>query len=121
MMITEEGSKEVYEEYSGTLSRKDQMLIQNKFKANKNFNFLKFMHNFNGDEQKQTHLNIEVKLNDFINEKINVEIIEKSILNYKVSRKMSDIIEMVEVDDYPEIYDPVYLLSNFYALLHYGK
>ena len=111
-------------EYTYTLSRKDQVLLQNKFKNSKNLNFLKFMHNFNEDEdvKKQTHLNIEVKLNDFINEKINSEVLEKSILNFQVSRKISNIVDVEDVKfENSEIYDPVYLLANFYALLHYGQ
>ena len=114
MMVVEEESDG---KYGGTLSRKDQVTIQNRFKLEKNMNFLKFMNS----GEKQSHLNIEVKLNDFINEKINLEIIEKSILNFQVSRKISDILdgEQIKFDD-SQVYDPVYLLANFYALLHYG-
>jgi hypothetical protein len=113
-------------DYSFTLSRKDQDLVKNQFKITNNLNFLKYTHNFTEEDEikKQTHLNIEVKLNDFINEKLNSEIMEKSILNFQVSRKISDVL-LIEEDvskiDNADVYDPVYLLANFYSLLHYGK
>ena len=113
-------------DYSFTLSRKDQDLVKNQFKITNNLNFLKYTHNFTEEDKikKQTHLNIEVKLNDFINEKLNAEIMEKLILNFQVSRKISDVLlfaEDVSKIDNGDVYDPVYLLANFYSLLHYGK
>lgn len=136
-----------YKNYNLTLSRADQNLLIQMHKLNeddKKFNFLQYNNTFiensikndvemkqndaNNDEgkSKSYHLNIEVKISDLINDKLNDSLLEKSILNYPLERKLSDLLnhkQYINANgvDCSTLYDPIFLLPNLFYLLDYGK
>ena len=130
-LVSEEGK------YTFTLSKENQEILINKHKTQtkdgqKKYDWLRYAI---GDAISKnggittTIQNNEIKMSDFIEEIINDKQIDRSIENYPFERKLSDLDDEKEyfVNDFchdqlflNDVYDPIYLLPNLYALLDYG-
>ncbi len=116
-------------EYTFTLSRADQNIVQNLFKLDANLECLMFKLGDSiqvvrtGKTDNSDMLNRQAKMSDFISVKLNEKLMERSIRKYPLERKMADLRTETKLEKYfdQNVYDPVFLLPNMFALLDYCK
>lgn len=112
--------EQLLQNYTFSLSIKDQMILKRLHKLDSNLNCLLY----------------ESKLDEFINLRLNQDaaMISTSILNYPINRKLDDLngklekeisLDTIVLDEMSlidaKIYDPIYVLPNIYHLLDYGN
>lgn len=108
--------KELIEEYRHTLGEKDVEIFSKLKQLDPQLKCLLFscaskLNKSNDLEQKQA------KISDFIALKIEENLINNSMRNFPIKRKLDEKWQNFE----PNIYDPVYMLPNLYDLLDFGK
>jgi hypothetical protein len=113
-------------QYTYTMSRKDQLVLNKIYKLDATLNVLMFK-TLNEDSKASNEiLNKQAKITDFIALKLEEYKLLNTIQNYPINRKLTDIAQFrddisTEDDEISKVYDPVYLLPNIFNLLSYSN
>jgi hypothetical protein len=134
--INTKSLQELLSLYKYTMSKKDMFILSCIYKLDPKLDSLIFRLNENTVDINGNTLNQQVKIVDFIMSNLNETYMTNSIQNYPIHRKLDELNNKSEILEEKfdfdsillnnnvhetSIYDPIYILPNFYSMLNYGK